>query len=207
MLQRNEHGFSVIGALLILVIMGIVGFAGWFVYHGRQAADTALNATNKVSQSNAKSPPKTRATDNTQKYLVITEWGVKLSLEDPILDQAVYTKPVADISGAQGVESILLATHDTLSFDYTCGGQEGDGGEPISHTTSSDQDHLLRAHTADELQNASNNLPSQYTHIGNYYYVYQHNTGHGDCVPTDQSVGAKAQQVGNAFAKSTILAE
>jgi len=50
-IQKNQHGFSVIEALIIIVILAIIGFAGYFVYHGKQAADKTDNSTAKVSQT------------------------------------------------------------------------------------------------------------------------------------------------------------
>ena len=39
MKKINQSGFSIIEALLILVVIGILGFTGWYVYHTKQAAN------------------------------------------------------------------------------------------------------------------------------------------------------------------------
>lgn len=39
-MKTNQNGFSAIEALLIVIILGLVGFTGWFVWHSRRATDT-----------------------------------------------------------------------------------------------------------------------------------------------------------------------
>ncbi|GEM_PF-1712985 len=41
--KRDESGFAAIEGVLIVVIIGIIGFAGWFVVHAKHNATTALN--------------------------------------------------------------------------------------------------------------------------------------------------------------------
>ncbi len=44
MKNTNQSGFSVIESLLILVVVGILGFTGWYVYHSQQAASKNYSA-------------------------------------------------------------------------------------------------------------------------------------------------------------------
>lgn len=37
--SKNTLGFSVVEALLLLVIISVLGFTGWYVYHARQTSD------------------------------------------------------------------------------------------------------------------------------------------------------------------------
>jgi prepilin-type N-terminal cleavage/methylation domain-containing protein len=37
--QNSSSGFSIIEVLLVLVVVGILGFTGWYVYHARQTSD------------------------------------------------------------------------------------------------------------------------------------------------------------------------
>jgi predicted negative regulator of RcsB-dependent stress response len=43
-IRKHEQGFSIVEALLILVIVGILGFVGWFVWHSQKATDKAYSS-------------------------------------------------------------------------------------------------------------------------------------------------------------------
>lgn len=49
-LYENQSGFSVIEALLILMVVGILGFTGWYVYHTKNTTnkDYSASATSTV---------------------------------------------------------------------------------------------------------------------------------------------------------------
>lgn len=51
--MRNFKGFSAIEGLLIIVIVGILGFTGWYVYNSKQNADKSNTASTQVSSSTA----------------------------------------------------------------------------------------------------------------------------------------------------------
>lgn len=80
-MNKNEKGFSVVEGLLTVVVIGLTGFVGWYVWHNR--------ATKPVNSPAANTPPaKTTTTapvktvDPNAGYLVIKEWGVKLPLNN-----------------------------------------------------------------------------------------------------------------------------
>lgn len=50
--RKDQQGFGAVEALLILVIVAIVAFVGWFVYHSNQKASNTLSTANQ-SNSNA----------------------------------------------------------------------------------------------------------------------------------------------------------
>ena len=61
-MNKNQRGFSLVEALLILIIVGIVGFVGWFVLRNRatnrRVNKTALTQTTSSTQktTSTKSP-------------------------------------------------------------------------------------------------------------------------------------------------------
>jgi len=64
--RYNNSGFSAVEALLILVVVGILGFTGWFVYHSKQAADKTLTNTNSTVpkyKKKASTQPSTTSTN------------------------------------------------------------------------------------------------------------------------------------------------
>jgi Tfp pilus assembly protein PilV len=46
--KADQKGFSIIEAILILVVIGVLGFTGWFVYHARQTANKDLSSKNST---------------------------------------------------------------------------------------------------------------------------------------------------------------
>lgn len=77
-MKKQEQGFSAIEVIIILVIAGIIGFAGWFVYNRSQSKETS----NTASPSTA-----TSATATTAPVAV-----------DPYADWQAYTMTSTDIS-------------------------------------------------------------------------------------------------------------
>lgn len=51
MKKTNQSGFSTVEALLVLVVVGILGFTGWYVYHSRNVADKGYGAADAQSQT------------------------------------------------------------------------------------------------------------------------------------------------------------
>lgn len=83
MKKINQLGFSPVVVLLALILVVLVGFTGYYVYNTQKKDDKAA----------APSPPaKSIATTNqsstqdTQKYLVIKEWGVKIPVSEKYVD-------------------------------------------------------------------------------------------------------------------------
>lgn len=48
-LQRNQKGFSAVEGILVLVILGIVGFTGNFVWHAKESSDKNLTINNSTT--------------------------------------------------------------------------------------------------------------------------------------------------------------
>jgi hypothetical protein len=69
---KNDSGFSAVEALLILVILGILGGTGWFVWNARQNANKSLTSNNSTvptisKQNTSKSTTQSINTGNTNK--------------------------------------------------------------------------------------------------------------------------------------------
>jgi hypothetical protein len=81
-LKYKQSGFSAVEALLILVIVGIVGFTGWYVYHAQTTANKYFKPTNSGApafKNNSKkaatnhSADKAKTSNTTQVSLGTTE--------------------------------------------------------------------------------------------------------------------------------------
>ena len=89
-LSRNSAGFSTVEGLLILVIAALIGFVGWYVWHGKNNTDKAYNAvssannTPSVSERKTNNQPASSATAKLkQQYLEVKDWGVKVKIRNP----------------------------------------------------------------------------------------------------------------------------
>lgn len=56
-ISKNQNGFSAVEAVLILVILGIVGFTGYFVWHAKQNTDKSLASNNSTTPIIKKKTP------------------------------------------------------------------------------------------------------------------------------------------------------
>lgn len=73
MKKLNQTGFAAIEAVLILVVVAILGFTGWFVWQAKQNTDESLNAANSSEQAIAKAK-KSETKQQTQPADETTNW-------------------------------------------------------------------------------------------------------------------------------------
>jgi len=118
LLRNKQQGFAVLEALLILIVLGILGFTGWFVYHSKQATDKTLASTGNSSVGTSKVPVSSKTSTkpvppSSQTYLAITEWGVKLQTSSS--DQIIYMKDSASQS-----DSMVFTTKKAEAIGGYC---------------------------------------------------------------------------------------
>src|SRR5689334_13162813 len=98
MRTANQKGFSVVEALLILVVLGILGFTGWFVYHAKQSSDKNYSAASTSDSSNATKQAKTlhgtKVVSLDKTYEKYTNYDTGISI--------TYSKMVADYGECSG---------------------------------------------------------------------------------------------------------
>lgn len=90
-MKINHKGFSPVAIILLIVLVGLVGATGWYVYNSNKKTNESLNNAQNSVNSAADSkkatattkpsatPTPTPTPQSTQKYLVIKEWGIELS--------------------------------------------------------------------------------------------------------------------------------
>jgi len=81
--KLNQKGFSIVEGLLSLIVVLLIVFVGYYVYHTQRTTNSTYNAATKVAQSSSPS--------SASKYLSVKELGVKFKLSDTIAT-AYYTK-------------------------------------------------------------------------------------------------------------------
>lgn len=123
-IHKNKKGFSAVEALLILVILGLVAGAGWYVYGRTQVAKDEMGS-NEVA--------KTQDTKETLEF----EDGLRL---EPDTFGVAKGKPVADVSAvkledgnwriyafAQDKGIVSATSKDGLTFKAESGVRMGEG--------------------------------------------------------------------------------
>jgi hypothetical protein len=123
----KQSGFAVLEIILILVIVGIVGFTGWYVWHSQKNANKTYDNASKSSQSTTASSKKSSnnatstaqktstSTAQTQPYLAITEWGIKLVFADA--DKTTYA-----LSTSSGIPYAALRLKNSVTTIEDCRG-------------------------------------------------------------------------------------
>ncbi len=87
--KTNNNGFSAVEGLLILVIVGIAGFVGWFVWHSQRAINDTQNATVQGQGTIVKTSKEvtgnkvTTVVDPTASWVSYTDIVGKFSLKYP----------------------------------------------------------------------------------------------------------------------------
>lgn len=158
-LKRNQHGFSGVELVLIILVIVLLGAAGWFVYKNQhKRTGTHATETSTTAQSTPKDQEKTEQSSATSPdaatYLTIKEWGVKIKLEDADKLTYVMNGTPNGSSNADSITSYVnLKLNDSVSAPDKCRLL----GPTIIQATA--------ATTA--------------TKIGNYYYGFE--GGYDDC--------------------------
>lgn len=74
--KKDQHGFGAVEALLIVVIVALLVFVGWYVYNSNKKANNTINAANQANSSAnsvSLSSTKTSTAAGTKGKLVATE--------------------------------------------------------------------------------------------------------------------------------------
>jgi hypothetical protein len=174
-MKRNQNGFSATEALLIVIIVGMLGGVGWYVWHSQKQVDKTYSQT-----ANSSVAPKdtTTPSKSTTKNLVIKEWGVQGKYSGLVnLQYKTDTSVTAPQSAA------FTSTGLANSKDKTCS-EENSAGGVVSRYKSTEH-YLVGDSGEDSGQTAaayaSTLKKGQYGQVGDYYYFY---TGiQGVCSP------------------------
>ncbi len=81
MKKIDQTGFAAIEAVLVCVILGIIGFTGYFVWHAKQNTDESLNNTASSQPGIAKK--KAVSVDPTGKWLTVNSMKGTFSIQVP----------------------------------------------------------------------------------------------------------------------------
>ncbi|MEK7059705.1 MAG: hypothetical protein AAB971_03035 [Patescibacteria group bacterium] len=166
----NQRGFAAVETILIIVIVAIIGGAGYFVYSSNKKTNDTLNSAAKVAQSSPDSNTKTKSVaKSTQPVLDIKEWDVKIELS-PGLIGTTYK-----IEG----DTAWLSTKD-LDSNMTCSqyySSTSPSFQAIVRHSLNDSVELGPGEASITAQEAAKTYVEAFTKVGNYVYEFSHGNG------------------------------
>ncbi|HSW36811.1 MAG TPA: hypothetical protein VLG37_00375 [Candidatus Saccharimonadales bacterium] len=104
-IKKSQDGFGAIEVVLVIVVVGLIAFAGWYMWHSKKNPATnagTSQATGSSSSSSASS------------FLEIPEFGIKLKTSADISDLYYSYKQVSPYPQA------LLASRSLEKLDPNC---------------------------------------------------------------------------------------
>jgi len=140
--MHKQKGFGVVELILVFVAIGIVGFAGWFVWNSQKQLSKTLDDANKggsaviaTKKSTASNTTSTKSvtSNNVSAYLSIPRWNVQVPVNGYVL-QSLST--VDGTEEYQITTSAILAEAKTINCTDTSIGSvtkrstPDQGGEP-----------------------------------------------------------------------------
>lgn len=109
-MKLNTKGFSAVEGLLILIIVGIIGFAGWKVWDASRIRNNSESQGASVQQVSTQQNNDAHE-ETTNNYLKVPELGLKIALSEDINDAYIYKSnegwyymSVRSMDGAEGFE-------------------------------------------------------------------------------------------------------
>lgn len=86
-MKGNQVGFGLIPTLLIAVIVGIIGFTGWFVYHSQKVVNKSYSSQSSAPQTTISKSSRTPSTETQNAgYLVVKEWDLTFKIPSGLSD-------------------------------------------------------------------------------------------------------------------------
>jgi hypothetical protein len=151
-LHKNKQGFGTIEGILIVAVVVLLGVVGFMVYKNSNEPATPSHKVNTT--------PVKKTTPPTTSYFTIKEWGVRA----PYDGQDTLTYKLSNENKLATVISKQLADKDPGCAEY--------GAGTITRLSPSDGAYADR--TGPAVEEYAKQTPDLYTHIGNYYYQFDH---------------------------------
>jgi hypothetical protein len=125
---KNSMGFSAVEILLIIVVVGTLGFAGWFVYRSHTTAGKDNNSQQTTHASSAKKT--SEPADPYAGWESYTTTYDKLKFKYPADWQLSDTSNAGNSDVTPGQDWVRLTSNDSLEVSIILGTTDFDGGSP-----------------------------------------------------------------------------
>jgi len=121
--QNNQRGMGLVETLLVVVIVAILAFAGWYVYDSNKKTNKIYDTTNQTatSQTTATKPKKV------EKTFTFKEYSIKITLPDTLKDLSYKAKDIKNPDGTTSTD--LFLNYPTLASAIdACNSTKGSDG-------------------------------------------------------------------------------
>jgi len=188
MKKYNQKGFTAVEGLLIAIIVLMIGFIGYYVYHSQQQANKTLNSAQAegVSTSAAKKTSTSGNASSATRYFTISQWGVRAPYSGT--DSFTFSYSAGGGTSALVISSNLAKTYGCTTF----------GAGQIAKSSADDPANDPANPSATVGEDITSN-PSMYTKVGSYYYSFAH-----DNAACSDSVTVDAQNAANDTVKALV---
>lgn len=117
-MKTNQKGFSVVEVLIVVVIVGLIGTVGWFVYDRQKSKNNEQPVTQNSQQNQETIKQETKA-DANEGYLVVKEWGLRFKMPSNITDvqYRVYGDTVAFYAKPTGSAVAYRSDYEAIYSD------------------------------------------------------------------------------------------
>ena len=176
--RDKQTGFSIIEALVAIVIVGALAAVSWAVYQHVKSSAITTGAEANPNQSSSQQMTTTPAP--TVAYLTITEWGIKVPLSDAIKDaKYILAASIVDSQGRPTAAWVTTTSAEANGCALSNANQDGGNaiGE-IMRIEPGQQDGVTGELLSKEFPNG--------TTVGGYYYAYKSWAGTNKCVSVTQ---------------------
>ena len=172
----NQKGFSAIEVAVFVIVMGLVGGTGAYVVNANNnAKQDSAEVTTKIAKTEVQKKPETVV--DTNEYLIMKEWNIKLPLTDEIKSADYrYTKDIIYL-GVSNLGGYCSAHADEAG---------GMGG-------------IIRYKAGETNPTTGNKYESESTSdvkLGSYYYRYIHSQA---ACTEDEALNAKELAANSAL--------
>lgn len=114
-MKQNQHGFSAVELLLVILVLAVLGFGGWYVWNA--------NHKSSVTPQNTTSSTDASSSQTSTKYLTISGQGVRLPLTSELSGLSVGT---VEDSGYSATDKSITIRASELDGDWTCAADSND---------------------------------------------------------------------------------
>lgn len=115
--EKSTRGFSAVVGLLIVLVLAVIGFAGYFVWqknkdNTKKSSASTLQNDQKKQDDDGNAKPNDPSEGG--KYLVIKEWKVRVALPAALKDKVAYKlgEKMIDTDGGQIQAAKVLLKND-----------------------------------------------------------------------------------------------